>query len=172
MDVIKFARNAAFSNLNSIKEELDVVYIFIRDVTDSRNSYKVGMTSDVWRREKDFTTLSPEGRMAFYIPCKNARLVEKTVLATLRKEFRVNGEVVYDISFDMLKTMIISIAASVPGPDVQTLKYATPLHEVQVHNIPSRMQPLVQRLQKATSTPEPLKKAFLLKRTPTVSPYF
>ena len=110
MSVLANARNAAFNNLQAAHKPVDAIYVYALDISDARNIYKVGRTADVWRREKDYSTITPEGRMVYYKSCENSRDVEKVILQMLQQEFRMKGEVVYGAPLDVLKALITNVA--------------------------------------------------------------
>ena len=166
LNIINVARNAAIDNLNTIREDLNVVYVYVPDISDNRNIYKVGWSSDVWRREKDYSTITPEGRMVFYIACKDARQVEKVIKTVLQEQFRMRGEVVYGIPFDMLKNLMISAASS------QMLTHS-PQSTHSTHS-PEKLLPVSTSRQILSSSPYESSHCKLTpwKLTPYKSPYF
>ena len=69
------------------------VYIYKQDILDVRDIYKVGRASCIIKRENDYKTLSPYGRMLFAIKTDNVVEVETKVLSTLQEKYEVHGEV-------------------------------------------------------------------------------
>lgn len=109
MDILHIAREDALKSLHSQRNDREAVYAFNSDISSISNSFKVGMTTNVWQREKGYNTLAPQGRMVFYTFCENASIVEKTIFKVLRQQYRVKGEVVYDIPLDVLKNVILHV---------------------------------------------------------------
>ena len=89
----------------------EYVYIFIQDISDGRNIYKVGRTTNMKQRAQDHSTMAPKGCMAFEQLCDNSRLVEKLVLEKLKAmQIELRNEVVYDFPFNDLKRLIKEVA--------------------------------------------------------------
>lgn len=123
MDILRRAQDAVQCNIHACRDNRGVVYIFISDITDARNVYKIGMTDDIQERQRAHRTGCPRGIMAFYRYCYHPRTIETKLKNILAQQYPMSGEVVYDVPFNVLKNVIIflideedSNAASLPVP--------------------------------------------------------
>ncbi|KAI8585205.1 hypothetical protein BDZ88DRAFT_442579 [Geranomyces variabilis] len=109
METLLRAQNAVHQNIYSRTDNRGVVYIYICNVTDTHNIYKVGFTYNLPECQGGHRTACPDGCMAFYTRCHNPPAIKGKLKAILKLQYKMLGEVVYDILFDVLKHIIISL---------------------------------------------------------------
>jgi hypothetical protein len=112
MDYESIYRNATSSlKLETVIKTTEVIYVFKQDIFETRNVYKIGKTMDIIRRESDYKTVLPYGRMVFAAKCCNSVESEKLIFKVLERKHDARGEVVYDVSLDVLKAIINAVIA-------------------------------------------------------------
>ncbi len=111
MDILVNAQQAALRDLETPQETRSVVYVFNVNTMNVRNIFKIGHTMDIARREGEHRSAAPDGRIAFYAHCHNAPTVESKLIQTLKLQYRMSREIVYDIPLDVVKQVILSLIA-------------------------------------------------------------
>jgi len=83
-----------------------ILYIFKHDIMDAKDTYKIGITSNIFQREKTYQTVLKYGRMVFAMKTTNARQSETNLKKLLAQHYTVQGEVVFGATLQELKTFV------------------------------------------------------------------